>query len=67
MKPNMGFVDRGLRLLATFVIFALYYAGVFSGTVAIVMIVVCGIFFVTSLMGFCPIYAIFGFSTKSKK
>ena len=67
MKPNMGMIDRGLRLLATFVIFALYYAGTISGTLGIVLMIICGIFFVTSLMGVCPLYSIFRVSRKKKK
>lgn len=66
MKANMGLLDRAIRLIITFVIFGLYYANVISGTLAIVLIVVAGIFFLTSLMGFCPLYTIFGISTRKK-
>jgi hypothetical protein len=66
MKPNVGMLDRGLRLASTFVIFYLYYTGIVNGTVAIVLIVLGGIFFLTSLMGYCPLYGLFGLSTRKK-
>lgn len=63
MKKNMGNLDRVIRLAVVAIIVILYFTQVISGTVAIVLGVVAGIFFLTSLVSFCPLYAIAGLST----
>jgi hypothetical protein len=40
--------------------------GQLSGTVAIILGIVAAAFFVTSLIGTCPIYLPFGLSTRGK-
>jgi hypothetical protein len=68
MKTNMGTYDRALRLLVAIVIGALYFMQVISGTVAIVLLVFAGIFILTSLISFCPLYYPLGINTcKTKK
>jgi hypothetical protein len=64
MKLNMGFMDRIIRLLVTLVVVILLVAGVLKGTLAVILGVVAIIFFVTIVIGFCPLYVIFGLSTK---
>ena len=66
MKQNMGSFDRIIRVIIAIVIAALYFANVISGTVAIVLLVLAGIFILTSLVSFCPLYLPFGISTKKK-
>ena len=66
MKLNMGSADRIIRLLIALVIVILLVAGVLNGTLAVILGVVAIIFFVTSIIGFCPLYVIFGLSTKKK-
>ena len=66
MKPNMGTLDKALRILVAAVIAVLYYTHVISGTVAIVLLVLAAIFIATSLVGFCPLYLPFGISTRKK-
>jgi hypothetical protein len=66
MKPNMGTLDRSIRILAAVVIIGLYFANQISGTAAIVLLVFAGVFIVTSFMSFCPLYLPFGWSTKKK-
>ncbi len=63
MKKNMGNTDRVIRAAIVALIAALYYTEVISGTVAIILGVVAVIFLATSLLSFCPLYAIFGIST----
>jgi hypothetical protein len=63
MKTNMGNTDRMIRLFVAAVIAALYFAKIITGTVGIVLLVLAGIFVLTSLVRFCPLYAIFGIST----
>ena len=66
MKANMGKVDRVIRILVAIVISYLYYSGVLSGTVAIVLGILAVIFVATSFISFCPLYLPFGLSTRKK-
>lgn len=63
----MGSVDRIVRILVAVVIAILYFTHVLSGTVAIVLLVLAGIFVATSFMSFCPLYLPFGLSTIKKE
>jgi hypothetical protein len=63
MKKNMGTVDRLVRILVAAVLAFLYYNGTLSGTVGIVAVVVAGVFVLTSLISFCPLYAVLGIKT----
>jgi hypothetical protein len=67
MKKNMGTVDKVFRILVAAVIVGLYFAHVIMGIIAIVLLILAGIFAVTSFIGFCPIYYPFGISTKKNK
>lgn len=67
MKKNMGTIDRGIRVAAAIVVGVLYFAGVISGTVAIILGVLAGVFILTSLVGSCPLYLPFGLSTKKRE
>ncbi|MCL5801609.1 MAG: DUF2892 domain-containing protein [Gammaproteobacteria bacterium] len=64
MKPNMGTIDRVIRLTVVVVIVALYLGGQISGVVAAVLGIVAVAFLVTSLIGWCPTYVPFGISTR---
>lgn len=63
MKKNMGTADRIIRVILAAIIGILYFTGTVSGTVAMVLLVLAIVFALTSVMGFCPLYAPFGFST----
>ncbi len=65
MKKNMGSADRIIRVLAAVVLIALYFGNVVTGTLGIVLLVVAGVFIVTSLVSFCPLYLPLGMSTCS--
>lgn len=67
MKKNMGSTDRTIRFIVAAIFFALYFTGTVTGTWGIVLLVVAGIFILTSLVSFCPLYAPFGLSTCSNK
>lgn len=66
MMKNMGSADRIIRLIVVAVIAALYFAGQITGTAAIILGIIAIAFFLTSLIGWCPIYAPFGISTKKR-
>ncbi|MDH5413242.1 MAG: DUF2892 domain-containing protein [Flavobacteriaceae bacterium] len=63
MKKNMGNTDRVIRVIIAVIIVLLYFTKVITGTLGIVLIALAGIFVLTSLISFCPIYAPFGLST----
>ena len=66
MKPNMGSADKVVRILVAIVIAGLYFANDISGTLAIILLVLAGVFILTSFMSFCPLYLPFGISTRKK-
>ena len=63
MKKNMGNVDRIIRVVVAALIAFLYFSNVIAGTWGIVLLVLAGIFVLTSLVSFCPLYAPFGLRT----
>ncbi len=63
MKKNMSSTDRIIRVILAVVMGILYFTGTVTGTLGIVMLVLGGVFVLTSLISFCPLYAIFGIST----
>lgn len=67
MKRNMGTTDRVLRVLVAVVIAVLYFTHQISGTWAIVGLIISGIFILTSLISFCPLYLPFGINTRKKE
>jgi len=64
MKNNMSSMDRIIRTVVAVIIGVLIFTNVVSGTLAIILGVVAVIFLVTALIGFCPLYTLFKFSTK---
>ena len=65
MKKNMGVADKIIRVIIAAVLVTLYFTNVLTGTLGIVLIVISGIFLLTSLVSFCPLYALTGMSTCS--
>lgn len=63
MKKNMGSADRIIRLLVVAALVVLYVTGTVTGLWGTIALVVAGIFTLTSLVGFCPIYAVLGVKT----
>lgn len=67
MKPNMGTVDKVVRILVAIVIAGLYFTNQITGTAAIILLVLAAVFILTSFMSFCPLYLPFGISTRKKE
>ena len=63
----MGIADRVIRVIIAAVFLTLYFTNVLTGTLGIVLIVISGIFLLTSLVSFCPIYALTGLSSRTKQ
>ena len=67
MKKNMGSADRIIRIIIAAIVGVLYFNGTISGTLGIILLVLAGVFVLTSFISFCPLYAPFGISTCSIK
>ncbi len=63
MKENMGTVDRAVRAALALVMIGLYFGNIVTGTLGIVLMAAAGIFLLTSLITFCPLYTVVGFNT----
>ncbi|HKK24062.1 MAG TPA: DUF2892 domain-containing protein [Gracilimonas sp.] len=63
MKKNMGSTDKIIRFILAAIFVILYFTGTVTGTVGIILLVLAGVFVLTSLVSFCPLYAPFGLST----
>lgn len=63
MKKNMGKADKAVRLLIAAIVATLYFTDIISGTIGIVLLVFAGVFVLTSMVSFCPLYAPFGLNT----
>lgn len=66
MKKNMGRIDRMIRFALAVTIAGLYFTSIISGTVALILILLMGVFLLTGLFGFCPLYFPFKISTRKK-
>ncbi len=63
-KVNEASWDRILRLVLGAALLVLAVAGVVTGALGIILGVVGAIFLVTGIVGFCPLYTIFGIRTR---
>ncbi len=67
MKKNMGNIDRIIRILVALVVIVLYFTRQINGTLAIIGLIISGIFILTSFISLCPLYLPFGISTRKKE
>jgi hypothetical protein len=63
MKKNMGNLDRVIRLVIAAVLVGLIFADLVESTLAIILLVVAGVF---TLISFCPLYTLLGISSCPK-
>ena len=63
MKKNMGTIDKTLRILAAVAFIILFFTHVLEGVLGIIVLVIAGMFIVTSIFGVCPLYTPFGIKT----
>ena len=63
----MGSIDKAIRIIIAAIIAGLYFTNVISGTLGIVLLVFAGVFVLTSLISFCPLYTLLGINTSKKK
>ncbi len=67
MKKNMGNIDKVVRIVLAIVFAALYFTNTVTGTFGMVLLILGAVFVLTSLVNFCPLYAIVGLNTCSVK
>ncbi len=63
MKTNMSKTDRLIRTIVAIGVALLIYFNVVSGIFAYILLAVAGIFVLTSLVNFCPLYRLLGINT----
>jgi len=63
----MGTADKIVRSIVAAIVLGLYLTGVVSGIFGIVLLVLAGVFLLTSIVSFCPLYAPFGIKTCAVK
>ena len=66
MVKNMGMIDRVVRVVLALAVAVLYLTGTISGVAAIILGVLAIVFLLTGIVGFCPLYRPFSFSTLRK-
>lgn len=67
MKANMGSLDKAIRIIIAIAFAMLYITKTIEGTASIILLVVGGVFLLTSIVSFCPLYTILGLNSNSKK
>ncbi len=63
MRKNVGSTDQIIRISVAVIIAVLYFMNIIAGTLGVILLSVAGIFVLTSLVSFCPLYTIFGMNT----
>jgi hypothetical protein len=63
MKPNLSNSDRAVRVIVAALFTYLYFSGIVTGALGIVLLVLAAVFTLTAVVRFCPLYTIFDFST----
>ena len=66
MIENLGLIDRLIRILFAVTIIALYLTGSITGVAAVILGALAFAFVFTGIMGWCPLYMPFRFSTRRR-
>lgn len=67
MKKNMGGTDKLIRVILALIMGLLVYFEVVEDILAYILLALAGVFVLTSLVGFCPLYGVLGIDSCSKK
>lgn len=59
----MGSTDKIIRIILAVLFAVLFFTKVVTGVLGFVLLALGAIFVLTSLVGYCPIYALVGLST----
>ena len=63
MKRNMSNLDRLIRVVVAAVLAYLYFGGIVTGALGIILVVLAVVLLLTSIISFCPLYALFKIKT----
>lgn len=63
MKKNMNNIDRSIRLIVAITIAVLFWQEIIQGALGYTLLVVAGVFALTSFVSFCPLYTLLGLKT----
>lgn len=63
MKPNLSNLDRTIRVIVAALFAYLYFGGIVTGVLGIVLAALAVVFVLTAIIGYCPLYTLFKFST----
>jgi K+-transporting ATPase A subunit len=63
MKRNMSNTDRIIRVVLAAVLAYMYFGGVVTGALGMLLLVLGAVFLLTAVVAFCPLYAPFKIST----
>lgn len=66
MKRNMSDIDRIIRVVLAAAFAYLYFGGIVTGTLGIVLVVLGAVLLLTAVVAFCPLYMPFKLSTYKK-
>jgi hypothetical protein len=67
MSLNMGGADRVIRIVIGVIVAALPVSGLVTGAWMWIAYLVAAILLLTSIVGFCPLYRVFGWTTRAKE
>ena len=63
MKRNLSTWDRTIRVVLAALFAYLYFGGIVTGGLGILLLILGAVFVVTAIVGYCPLYTVFKFST----
>lgn len=66
MNKNVGSTERIIRIVIAIIVLAAKFLIPLTGIVGIIALVVAAIAIITSLVNFCPLWAVFGINTYKK-
>jgi len=67
MTKNVGTIDRVIRVVLAIILGYLYFSGIVTGALGIILLIIGVILLFTGLVGFCALYKPLGISTCKKE
>lgn len=67
LVENLGAADKAVRVIVAAVIVFLFLMDLIGGPLAAGLLALSAILVLTALVGFCPLYKIFGIASRRKR
>lgn len=67
MKSNIGTIDKVIRISLAVAFNVLFFTGTVTGNLGLILLVLGGVLLSTTVIGFCPMYALLGINSCSIK